>query len=358
MAPVQPDQHTFSFALNPGLVVRHIAIAAIADGGGTASGRGSLAAAAPAWTSHLGWTRLTLSGTQFAPRRSVQVTITYGGRLAFSRDDYASASSLYFGPASQFGPDAIHDYVRQGIALLEGTGDWYPLPWTSEASGAFLFRQSFDQVPVRIPAAYVVRCSLATAARSADGRWQVVDVRPGGVLPMAFMAALAAPERMNLGRATVLYRGVGPTTQVEGIGQRFLEQTAAMDRWLGSASGSEVPRTLTAVIVPLIRHPVIGPGLLLLPETPDPAIVSAASYSDVAGTSSSQPSRSTNSSGNSVWSARRGSCGGSRRSMPKHPRACGIWSISRAPRGGVTSRRWWPRCSRQTRNIPLHEAAR
>jgi hypothetical protein len=24
----------------------------------------------------------------------------------------------------------------------------------------------------------------------------------------------------------------------------------------------------------------------------------------------------------------------------------------------VTSRRWWPRCSRQTRNIPLHEAAR
>jgi hypothetical protein len=109
VTPAQAGQQAFLFALNPGLQVRHVSTADTPVDGGSALGRGSLGSTAPAFTSQLGWTRVTLSGTQFAPRRSVQVTITYGGRLAFSRDDYASASSVYFGPASQFGPDAIQD---------------------------------------------------------------------------------------------------------------------------------------------------------------------------------------------------------------------------------------------------------
>jgi ABC-type transport system involved in multi-copper enzyme maturation permease subunit len=265
LTPSSAALHTIYFALNPGLRIQHISLA----------GSG----AALAFTSSLGWTRIDMGDTVFPLGGAIALRVGYAGSLAFDRDDYTQASpGLGTTSWSGYEPLAILDYGGQGVAFLQGPGDWYPMPWTLSASALQGSHQAFDEVSVRLPAAFHVFCALATPALSADGRWQTLDMRPAGPLPMAFLAALAAPGRLELGGAPLYYPGPPPVAETARFDATLIGQVQQIDRWLGNP-----PHRWTAVALPLIAHAVIGPGLLLLPEARGTSFAYYASAPRVAG---------------------------------------------------------------------------
>lgn len=268
LTPIQAHSKTFFFALNPGLRVQNVFSADLSpsiDTSLVSSGAG----AAMLFSSSLGWTHIDLSSTAFAQGSPVQLTIEYVGHLVINRDYYALPIQA-FGPGKTSRPNTFLDYIGQGTALLEGSGsgDWYPLPWTQQAIAAYGNRQVFDDVNIRIPATYKVFCSLASPEYTEDGQWQTINVHPDGVLPMAFLVALASPSQTQLSGIKVFYDGAKPVGQIELFDQEMIQQFQAINRGLGFTAADTSSQSWLGVIVPLIQKPVVGPGLLLLPEIP------------------------------------------------------------------------------------------
>jgi hypothetical protein len=264
LTPSESNENSYTFALNPGLIVQHIFLA---DTG-----------TALPYTSHLGWTNVNTSSTSFAAGRPITLTIIYVGKLALDRDDYAPFPwmGLQTNTSSQ-NSAPVQNYSGQGIAFLEGYGDWYPLPWTKTSALFQGTRQSFDEVNVRLPASLTVFCSLAIPKLTADGQWNVIDVRPAGPLPVAFLVALTHPHTARIGGGTVYYQGTSPAGEIAELDASMMQESQLIDAWLGPSSSRWI-----GVVVPFIDHIVMGPGLLLLPDTPDGATTSAASVSQTA----------------------------------------------------------------------------
>ncbi len=262
LTPSEHNENSYPFALNPGLKIQRILLA---DTG-----------SALPYTSDLGWTNVNLSSTSMAVGKPITLTIIYAGQLALDRDDYAPVPWMGLQASGTFSQNSapIQDYNGQGIAFLEGYGDWYPLPWTKTSALLGGNRQSFDEVSVRLPAAFTVFSSLGVPKLTADGRWKAIDVQPAGVLPAAFLVALAAPSKVRMSGEAVYYQGTPPTGEVAELDANMMQQFQQLDTWLGPSSP-----TWIGVVVPFLNHVVVGPGLLLLPDTPDGATTSAAAVS-------------------------------------------------------------------------------
>lgn len=263
------DAREVYFALNPGLTVARIDYTDPAT-----------AATAPVpFTSAAGWIRLQLGGTPYARNLRMRLSITYGGRLALGRDDYALVEPGVFTLSGHLaGGRPVTSYNGQGVALLGGDGDWYPRLWAEEVLAAVDARQQFEAISIRLPAALRVWCPLASAT-TAEGGWQTLDTHPAGVLPLAFLAALPAPHQLTAAEPTVSYAGAAPDAGTIRRDLLMLQQVVALDNWLGSRRGAAPTRNWSGVVMPLIRQPIVGPGLLLLPEqSADAAPTEVAEY--------------------------------------------------------------------------------
>lgn len=285
LSPSNRNEQSALFALNPGLRVQRVALTTGTTDASPPSDPPALSGPSLPFTTRLGWTRVDLGRTAFTQGTPVGLTVAYAGELALDRDDYASASAGLTGvgkPFSQLAPVPVRDYVGQGIAFLEGQGDWYPLLWTQQTVVVYPARQSFDRLEVRIPNSYDVISSLGAPGRSGDGQWQTIALQRPGVLPMAVLAVLASPKQARSRGQVILYQGARPTAQTVAFGQETLQLAQQLDRWLGPPPEAGESRALTAVLVPFIQRPVLGGALLLLPETPDRDLLSAASFSTAA----------------------------------------------------------------------------
>lgn len=238
-------------ALNPGLTVQRV----------TLHGTGSVVS----FTSRFGWTRLDLAQTPFANARPVTLDVTYGGRLAVARDDYAQVGQGIEASKVTGGAGIpLRAYIGQGTAFLEGRGDWYPTPWTTTAALRQGLRQPVDAVHVHIPKGITVWCSIGAPATGADGSTSI-EAQPNGPLPMAFLVALDAPQESSSGM--ISYRGSAPQGIDADFDAALVQQAQFIDTWLGP-----LPRVggqaqyWHGVVVPFLQQPAAGPGLLLIPE--------------------------------------------------------------------------------------------
>lgn len=246
-------------ALNPGLQVQSIVMSNGQDGGSTEK--------RSAFQASSGWIRLPLAETSFIQGRPVQVTMTYAGHIEMSRDNYIQAV-LGLGSRGGGGTNSTFlSYVGQNMAFLQGSGGyWYPLPWLRQvvARGN---RSPFDEVRLRLPTSVQVLSSVGTLARSSDGQWQDLLVQPHGMLPMAFVAALASSNQDTaVDGATIFYRGTGLDPERVRMYHLMSQQAITLHRWL-RPTVTAVPHWNT-VVVPILQKPVVGPGLLFVPENP------------------------------------------------------------------------------------------
>jgi ABC-type transport system involved in multi-copper enzyme maturation permease subunit len=246
----QQSTNSFSLLLNPGLTVSRVFFAP--------------AGIALPFHSSPGWTTVDVSKLSLVARQPVILTIVYAGDLELDRDDYAPQPfpGLQVSSSSSFSPSEIRDYSGQGIAFLEGTGDWYPQPWLNSAAIVQGNHQVFEQLSVRLPASFRVFCALGTPHLSPDGQWKELDIQPAGPLPSAFLAALATPEQMVMHASAVYYQGLQPSGAA-AADSAWMQQIPLLDAWLGPTS-----TTWIGVVVPFINQVVVGPGLLLLPDAP------------------------------------------------------------------------------------------
>lgn len=275
LTPAPAHQNTFYFALNSGLNIKDVSFANFSQNASASSGT------KVDFSSSIGWTKVDLGGTTFAQGQPVQLIIDYNGRLMLNRDAYAQPMQA-FGAGNPSEPGTFLNYVGQGAAFLEGSGsgDWYPLPWTRQAISAYGNRQAIEEVSLRLPSTFKVFCSLGAPKLVDNGQWQVIDVFPQGVLPMAFLAALNSPAQIQISNIKIYFRGVSPTGQIRLFDQEMVQQLQATNKWLESDSATTVSsQSFVGVVVPLIQKPVVGPGLLLLPEIP---MLDNASYSTIA----------------------------------------------------------------------------
>ncbi len=239
-----------SMILNPGLLVQSIS---------TASGQ-SLQ-----YTSNTGWTRVDLSPTAFIQGRPVQLQFVYKGRLPFSRDNYASFSG--FNQNATAYPQEYFSYLGQGTMFLEGNGgDWYPLPWVTGALDRVSNRLLFDNLHLRLPAKLQVYCPQAHFVPSIDGVWQDALIQPKARLPLAFLAAFTEAHKETLRGVPTFYRQPTLTSYQRQLYGLMNQQTPSLERVFGGA-------LLTtgywqAVVLPLLTDPVVGAGLVFLPEIP------------------------------------------------------------------------------------------
>jgi hypothetical protein len=238
-------------ALNPGIAVHHVTIE-----GATSDLH---------FASRLGWTQIDLGQTPFAEGHLVTLHVSYGGALAVARDDYAQVEQGFEASRVTGGAGIpLRAYIGQGTAFLEGRGDWYPTPWTKTSALAQGLRQVVEKVHVRVPARFAVWCSMGVPSAGADG-WTSVDARPGGPLPMAFLAALEAPNHLT--SDLVSYRGPAPQSPEANFDTALVRQAQQIDAWIGPLSrGSGQRQGWHGVVVPFLERPVAGPGLLLIPE--------------------------------------------------------------------------------------------
>jgi hypothetical protein len=246
-------------ALNPGLQVQSVVVSDGHDG--------SVTGKHTSFQSSSGWIRLTFGETSFIQGRPVQVAMTYAGHIEMSRDNYMQAV-LGLGSRGGGGANSIFlSYVGQDIAFLQGSGGyWYPLPWVHQvlANGN---RPPLAEVRLRLPSSVQVLSSAGTLERSSDGQWQYLLVQPRGILPMAFVAALASSNQdTTVDGATIFYRGSDLDPQRIRMYHLMSQQAIALHGWL-RPSVNTVTHWNT-VIVPILQNPVVGPGLLFVPENP------------------------------------------------------------------------------------------
>ena len=243
--------------LNPGLHIHQIEAQPLAGG--------STQTLAFAETSP-GWTRINLAGTNTGNGLPLHLTIQYAGYMLFSRDDYAAPTGGY-GRSNgiSWSQDYFYlSYLGQGVGeLLGAAGSWYPMPLTQQALDAGT-RIPVDDIRLRFPSSFKVWSSLGTPTHTADGNWQELDAHPHAGLPEALVAALSNAQQGNVNGLPFWYQGDAPDqTELLTYKMSILE-ARAMNLWLAPNS---MPTSFQTVVEPILPFPVIGPGLLLLPET-------------------------------------------------------------------------------------------
>jgi len=261
LTPHKAGGQDIAFMLDPGLHIQQVSANAPAQ-------------TTPAdihtdqYPSSPGWTKVDLGSTLFAQGQPVQLEIRYGGHISTSRENYSYPSAGLLPKHTSSTPNTeFMSYLGQGVGFLQGFGGWwYPLPWTQEALQVYGNRLPFEDIQVRLPANVQVFCSLANPLRTADGQWQEIHIQPHGSLPMAFLAMLDSSTQVTLNTVQIAYRGDTLDSTRSRTYQALTKQLVTTARWLQPAGTATIQ--WKGVVVPLLTDPVIGPGLILLPEAP------------------------------------------------------------------------------------------
>ncbi|HVB20807.1 MAG TPA: hypothetical protein VNG51_02555 [Ktedonobacteraceae bacterium] len=247
----------FVIELNPGLHVLQIVAQSMS---GRSAHALSFAEASP------GWTRINVQGTGLENGLPLNLNIHYAGQMILGRDDYAAPVGGY---GRSNGISWSQDYfylsfLGQGVGeLLGAAGSWYPLPLTQQALDAGT-RIPVDELHLRFPASFKVWSSLDNVMRTTDGNWQELVAQPHAGLPLTLAAALSGAQQGNVNGLSFWYQGDAPDQTQLLTYSLSIREARALNLWLAPDS---MPTTFQTVVEPILPFPVIGPGLLLLPET-------------------------------------------------------------------------------------------
>lgn len=256
LTPAPSLSNSFIIGLNPGLHVQHVSAQTP-----TGDNKQSLAFSeiSP------GWTSIHVAGTPLASGQPLKLTIVYGGSMLFSRDDYAMAKGGY-GIQHAIGTSWTLDfyylsYLGRGTGeLLGAAGSWYPLPYTQQALDAGT-RITVDQLQLQLPTSYKVWNGLSQGTWTTRGNWHVLTAQPHTGLPVALVAALSNPQKDNANN--FWYQGGAPDATELLTDQVLIKEAQNLNTWLAPHT---MPTTFQTVIVPMLPFPVVGDGLLLLPD--------------------------------------------------------------------------------------------
>lgn len=247
---------SFVIELNPGLHVQHITTQPLTTGNTQTLPFAEISA---------GWTSINVQGTGLASGLPLNLNIQYAGRMLLGRDDYSSPGAG-FGHANGFSRAQNYFYLSflgQGVSeLLGAAGSWYPLPFTQQALDAGT-RIPVDELHLRFPTSYKVWNSIGTVTRTADGNGQEIVAQPHAGLPVALAAALSGAQQGSVNGLSFWYQGDAPDPLQRLTYGLTMREMQALNAWLAPAS---MPATFQTVVVPLLTFPVVGPGLLLIPE--------------------------------------------------------------------------------------------
>lgn len=197
------------------------------------------------------WTFITLH--QADEHQSFQITIQYVGNTRIAREDYASSNSPFSSTPLNL------SYAGQEFAFLQGRGgSWYPLPWTDQN-----FQQQLKPVMAAIrlqfPASYHAISSLGMFTR--QGQVQELFIQPHSILPDAFATALAQPHQEKMAPdITILNKRAFDPAQIE--------QYELISDYLHGINQWQSPQHWQVIMVPFLKIPVLGSGLLFYPESP------------------------------------------------------------------------------------------
>ncbi|HEU5379772.1 MAG TPA: hypothetical protein VFV38_30480 [Ktedonobacteraceae bacterium] len=248
----------FIIGLNPGLHVRRVE--ALSTSGGDER-------ALPFVETSAGWTRITVQGTNLANGLALNLHINYTGQMVLGRNDYAAPTGGY-GQSNGISWSQNYFYLSflgQGTGELLGTaGSWYPLPLTQQALDAGT-RIPVEELHLRFPASFKVWSSLGNVVRTSDGKWQEIVAQPHAGLPEALAAVLSSAQQGSVRGLSFWHQGDLPDQMQLLTYWLSMKEAQALNLWLAPDSSSTAFQT---VVVPILPFPVVGPGLLLLPETP------------------------------------------------------------------------------------------
>lgn len=215
------------------------------------------------YTTSAGWTTLNLAQTDYSQGKAIWLQVRYDGTYMVNRDNYSDARyGMFSGMSDQ---NTLTSYVGNGISFLGGNGGgiWYPLPWTQQI-GQFGNRLPMDEVQLTFPATTTVVSSLVSPQHNADQ--QTITITPHGVLPLALIGAMMTPQQTHIDQMPVYYTGIAPDTQSFRSYEVAIHQTLNLETWLHA--DSQASSHWHAMVVPFLNQPVVGSGLLLLPELP------------------------------------------------------------------------------------------
>lgn len=249
---------SFVIGLNPGLHVRQVEALPATDGS---------TQTLPFTETSAGWTTIQVQGTSMEDKSSLNLRILYAGQMLLGRDDYKLAVGGY---GRENGISWTQNYfylsfLGQGTGELIGAaGSWYPLPFTQQALDAGE-RIPVDELHLHFPSSFKVWSGLAGATRTSDGNWQELSARPHAGLPLALAAALSNARLENGDGFSFWHQGDTPDPMQLQTYRVSIQEARALNLWLDPTG---MPATFQTVVVPILPFPVVGPGLLLLPETP------------------------------------------------------------------------------------------
>lgn len=259
VTPAARGVNTLSIALSPGLHVQQVL-----------TGQTSLS-----FQTSYGWTHIDLSQPGAAKGKPVSLSITYSGLLTTNRIYYADSAAGILEPVShEHGfSNPLLSYLGQGLGAFQGqAGYWYPLPWTTQAVQEDVLRPVIDEARFRIPSSAQIVSSLPLS-RTNEGQWQEVQLQSRSRFPMALLAALSSPQQVHAGSASIYSTGQSPNPDNLRFDQAMARQVDAIQRWLQPSAHIA---HWNVVITPLITNPLLGPGLLFVPEQLYGLIVDAA----------------------------------------------------------------------------------
>lgn len=258
LTPQKMPVSSFVIGLNPGLHVRQVEALPTMSGSTQALSFTETSA---------GWTTVHVQGASMESSSALNLRILYAGQMVLGRDDYRVAVGGY---GRDNGISWTQNYfylsfLGQGAGeLLGAAGSWYPLPFTQQALDAGE-RIPVDELHLRFPSSFKVWSGLAGVTRTSDGNWQELSARPHAGLPLALAAALSNARPESVDGFSFWHQGDMPDPMQLQTYRLSIQEARTLNLWLAPTS---MPATFQTVVVPILPFPVMGPGLLLLPETP------------------------------------------------------------------------------------------
>ncbi len=225
-----------------------------------------------------GWNELSI---QNGTLQSVaDVRITYSGSIALERDDYGSADpglSLSGSHLVSTSPSPLDAYIGQGLAFLTGGGDWYPRPWVRGEGYRFYSGDPIASVTIHVPANATALSGAgnftpsqstgmaANTTRSGADEILQVDQPVGTItpqpLPGAFVVALVHAWRVTIAGSDLVLRGLEPDAAMLHYSASMVAMAQSLDQqYMGKATH------WTGVIIPFILNPLVGNGLIFIPD--------------------------------------------------------------------------------------------
>ncbi len=257
LPPQKTQASSLFLGLNPGIHVQQITLLSTHASMHTLSFTENTA----------GWTQIHLQGTGFESGQAIDISISYADQMILERDDYAQAAPGYgLSESVSWSQDYFFlSYLGQNIgALLGAAGSWYPLPFTQQALNSGM-RIPIDAIHLHFPTSFKVLSGLPHTTTTVHGDWQELVAQPHASLPVALAVALSNAQQAKVDGLSFWYQGEAPDPTQLTTYSTAMQEFQAMNRWLDGASA---PAIFQTVIVPILPTPVVGNGLLLLPETP------------------------------------------------------------------------------------------